>query len=152
MLQKIEQLQQLQQTQLGSSQAVRDIPVVELASINASESLVKTLAFKGGLRDPFSKTQAIHDFLQQDNSAAANNQPSESNFAMQVTAIVNPGKNKALLAVIEIAGVDSYMVQAGDQISFNVNNNVNNLRVKAVNRLDVEVELNSKNNRLTLRQ
>ena len=113
---------------------------------------MKTLAFKDGLRDPFSKTEAIYAFLQQDNLEFASNQPSESTVAMQVTAIVNPGKNKALLAVIEIAGVDSYMVQAGDNISFNINNNVNNLRVKAVNRLDVEVELNSKNNRLTLRQ
>ena len=98
LLQQIQQLQQNQNTQPNNSA----VPLVEAGFINPlainkpstssnasvtnkklEASSMKTLAFKDGLRDPFSKTEAIYAFLQQDNLEFASNQPSESNVAMK---------------------------------------------------------------------
>jgi hypothetical protein len=106
-------------------------------------------AFRDDLRDPFTATAEIIKAANINNSDdSIKNTYFDSGAILKLPQLILRGiilasQASEPLALLEVAGVGVHMVRIGDEISFNVNDPKQVIKVKAISRLNILVEVGS---------
>ncbi len=142
-------LQMLQERQQLNDEMMRrfDDPkatVTKTPALSAKTEAPVHNAFRDGLRDPFTVTpEMIGKTKPQDNDVLAF-QPVRGAMrlpALKLRGVITRTKGSEPLALLEIGGHDVYMVNRGDEISFDPTQPGQVLKVKSIARLSVVVEV-----------
>lgn len=135
--------------------AITDVQKIEDAvkPTNASSpSSTATLAYVGGVRDPFSATNAMYA-IANDSIASNEGGGAYSGFdfkspglavrlpKLSLKGVVYKSSQSDPLALLDVAGYGVYMVRLEDEIGFNPSDPSQVIKIKKINRLNIIVEV-----------